>query len=171
MPNSKAGENSNTRCKGQYPDVQCEIERSIEKPDQQARAPCSEQHAEDRTYTRQQQALGQQLANQAATPPADGHPDCDLALPRRTAGEQQVRHVGARDQQHHANDRHQNDQRQLVFPADIGDSVGSRLRIEGLAQVPVPVLRPQLAATFVFETAFVESRLHKFAARAFSSGP
>ena len=124
----------------------------------------------DRADTRQQQAFGEQLANQAATSAADRHADRDLALPRRAARKQQVRHVGASDQQHHAHDRHQNDQRLAVFPAEIGDSVGRGLRIEGLLQVLVPVLRPQLAAIFSFQSPLLESRLINLRRERFQAG-
>ena len=56
---------------------------------------------------RQQRALGQQLHDQPAAPGAERQADGDLLLPRRRARQQQVRDVGARDQQHQADDRHQ----------------------------------------------------------------
>ncbi len=56
------------------------------------------------------EALGQELAHQAAARGAQGSADRDLALARRHAGEQEIGHVGTRDQQDHAHGHHENQQ-------------------------------------------------------------
>jgi hypothetical protein len=49
----------------------------------------------------QQHAFGQDLAGNASTTGADCEPRRHLALPRGAACQQEVRHVGTDDQQHH----------------------------------------------------------------------
>ena len=81
-------------------------ERRPERPEQPLR-PVREQHPGRAADEREQRALGQQLAHQPAASGAERQPHRDLLLPRRRAGEQQVRDVRARDQEHEADDRHQ----------------------------------------------------------------
>ena len=63
--------------------------------------------AADRAEQRQHHRFGDQLAHQAAAAGADREADADLLLPARRARQQHARDVGARDQQHQADDRHQ----------------------------------------------------------------
>ena len=56
-------------------------------------------------------AFGQQLADDAQRPAADGHPHRDLPAPRAGARQQQVCHVGAGNQQHDERSREQDAQR------------------------------------------------------------
>ena len=58
--------------------------------------------AEHAAGERQHDALGQQLADDAAAAGADRRADRDLAPPAGRAHQQQVRDVRARDQQHEA---------------------------------------------------------------------
>ena len=69
--------------------------------------PGREHDAEDAPDRGKQQALGQELANDPGRSGADGRPDRELAAPRRSPGQQQVRDVGARDQKHDAHGREQ----------------------------------------------------------------
>ena len=55
---------------------------------------------------REEQALGQELADEAAARRAERQPDRHLVTPGRRARQQQVRDVGAGDQQHQADHRH-----------------------------------------------------------------
>ena len=71
---------------------------------QQLLAPVADEDAERAAHRREQQALGQQLANQTPARRAERQPDRDLLLPRRRAREQQVGDVGADDQQHQRDD-------------------------------------------------------------------
>ena len=55
-------------------------------------------------------AFGEQLANQAPASTAERHANRDFLLPARGANEQQVRDVGARDEQDDADDAKQQPQ-------------------------------------------------------------
>ena len=59
------------------------------------------EHAGAAAEQRQEQALDQQLPHEAPARRAERRPDGDLAPPYRRAREQQVRHVGAGDEEHH----------------------------------------------------------------------
>lgn len=83
-------------------DRQLEIGRH-EPPEQPVREQQSERSAEDR----EQDALGQQLADEARPAGAERQPDRDLLAPLVRSGEQQVRDIGAGDQKHDPDDRHQ----------------------------------------------------------------
>ena len=63
-----------------------------------------------RRRQRQHDAFGQQLPDDSAAAGAERTPDGDLALARRAAGEQEVGHIGADDQQHDADRRDQHPQ-------------------------------------------------------------
>ena len=73
------------------------IRRHRQKDPQAAPADEHSGGAADQT---QQQALGQQLLEQAAASRAKRQADGDLSLPSCPARQQQIRHVGAGDQQH-----------------------------------------------------------------------
>lgn len=166
----QAREYGNAGCKCEHSNVQCEIERSIEKPDQQAGSPFGEQNAERRADTRQEKAFGEQLTNQMATAATDGHADRDFALAGRSARKQEIRYVGTSDQQHHADDGHQNEQGLSVFPAQIGDAIGGGLRIEGPLQVLLPRLWSQPAAVFSCQPILIECRSINLRREYFQSG-
>ena len=68
-------------------------------------------HAEDGANRRQHHALDQQLADNARARRADREAHGDLTLARGGARQQQVREVGAGDQQHEPGRRQQHDQR------------------------------------------------------------
>ena len=59
---------------------------------------------------RQQNTLGEQLPHQPLPAGAQSRPDGDLLLAPRRAREQQVRHIGAGDQQHQRHRPHQHEQ-------------------------------------------------------------
>jgi hypothetical protein len=67
---------------------------------------CSGDRPEDTTF-------GQQLLHQTATAGAERSAERNLARPDRCAGEQQVRHVGARNEQHDEHGAHQCPQHHL----------------------------------------------------------
>ena len=62
--------------------------------------PPLEQQAEDRADGRQQQAFGEQLANQAPAAGAERRADGDFTITPGGARQQEVRDVGAGDEQH-----------------------------------------------------------------------
>ena len=63
-------------------------------------------------------ALDQELPDDAQTARAEREPDRHLALPRRAARQQHVRHVAARDQQQQPHRRRERIQRRLESPDD-----------------------------------------------------
>ena len=75
-----------------------------------------------------QQALRQQLTDDAPARRADREANGDLALARGGARQHQVREVGARDQQHQAGRRQQQPERRLVVAAQRRDAGARRER-------------------------------------------
>ena len=83
------------------------------------RAPRRDQQACGAADQAEQQAFGQHLAQQSTPPGAERRPNRELALPRGGAREQQVRDVGAGDQQDEAHRTEQDDQRPLDVTHDL----------------------------------------------------
>jgi hypothetical protein len=81
-----------------------------------ARAPGRDQQPHRAAERRQHQALGEELAHEPQAAPAHGGADRDFAVARGGAGEQQVRDVGATDQQHEAHRAEQHEQRGPYLP-------------------------------------------------------
>ena len=79
--------------------------------DEQGDRAAGEQQAGDGAERRQHAALRNQLTQQPAAPGADRRADGNLAPARFRSGDQQVRDVGARDQQDERDRRHQRQQR------------------------------------------------------------
>ena len=75
------------------------------------RHPHRQWRSRHRTHESQQQALRQKLPHQADAPRAHRQAYPELLVPRRGARQQQVGHIRAHNQQHHAAHRHQNLQR------------------------------------------------------------
>ena len=69
---------------------------------------------------REHHALGEKLPDDAHAPCAERRADGDLAAARRAAREQEVRDVAARDQQHDADGREQDEQARAVASDEIG---------------------------------------------------
>ncbi len=67
--------------------------------EEQTQQPAREQHTKHAASRRQQQALGQELADEPKPPGADGGANGQLANARDASREQQVRHVRAGDEQ------------------------------------------------------------------------
>ena len=81
-----------------------------------ATATATPTHAADR---RQHETLDQQLAHQLTARGAERQPDRDFLLPHEAARDQQVRDVGAGDQQHESDHAHQHDQRRREVVAQL----------------------------------------------------
>ena len=81
------------------------------------RAP-RESDAGEAAGDRQQQALLEHLPHYARLAGAERHADGDLALARRRARQQQVRQVGAGDEQHQQHRSAQNQQRRAQVAGD-----------------------------------------------------
>ncbi len=94
---------------GQRETQDLRIDRGLGEPRHAARAERAQtrhagpghEHTAAAANERQQQALDQQLPHEAPARRAERRPDGDLPPPHRRAREQQVRHVGARDEEHH----------------------------------------------------------------------
>ena len=82
-------------------------------------APRRDQQADGAARDREHGALGEQLPNEAAAAGAERGTDRDLGLSRRRAGEHQVRHVGAGNQQHQADGAEQHEQRRAGVADDV----------------------------------------------------
>ena len=72
--------------------------------------------------TRQQQALGQQLPDEPAAPCPDREPHAHLARPGHRACHEDVRHVGADDQEQEANAGHEDQQWRAIGAANTGNA-------------------------------------------------
>ena len=72
---------------------------------QQRLPPARQEEAGDATHSRQQQALGQQLADETPARRTDRQPDGNFPLARCDAREQQIRDIRAHEQQHERDDR------------------------------------------------------------------
>ena len=79
------------------------------------------QHAAD---AGEQQALFQELHDQAAASRAQGEAYGNLLLPRSGARDQQIGHIGAGDQQNQCHDPHQREQRIGELLAQVGAAFG-----------------------------------------------
>ncbi len=86
---------------------------------QERTRPPRERETEHTTGRREQQALDETLTDDCAAARTERNPDRDFLLPRGAAREQQVRDVGARDQQHHADHAHQHQNGRGEFSAQI----------------------------------------------------
>ena len=84
---------------------------------QAARRPAGADDADRAAGPRHQQALGEQLPDQAPAGGAERQAQRELAPPRHRPRQQQHGDVGARDQQHHADHRHHQQQRVAVVRA------------------------------------------------------
>ncbi len=91
-------------------------EAQRKNPDEQVEAPRRERHSQQSSRAREQDALGQQLTEDASAGGAEGDAQGDLAAPRERAGEQQVGDVGAGDQE---NERHRSEQGQQRRPGRV----------------------------------------------------
>ena len=107
-----SGGNRDARGEHQHLRIQLQTEaRMVEKgrtqrPQQVAR-PASQKQAGGAAPNCQQKTLRQHLADQPAATRAHRQPDRDLPMPPGGPRQQQVGHIGARDQQHQGGNRHQ----------------------------------------------------------------
>ena len=85
--------------------------------------PKAEQHAQDAPGDGEQDAFGEELADDAGAAGSQGGADGKLALAAGGAHQQQVGHVGAGDQQHQADGAQQHEQR---FAGVADDRVAQR---------------------------------------------
>ena len=114
--------------------------------DQPARQRHRQRDAERAADERQQHALGQQLPDQLAAGRAQRQPHRDFPLAHEPAGNQQVRDIGAGDQQDEADHPHQDDQRrrEIIAQRRVADVGFLHLQLalhELFADVGVEILR------------------------------
>ena len=96
--------------------------------DQEARSPDREGEPRDRSRHGQQQAFGQQLADQAVVRGAEREARRELMPPGGGARQQEIRDVGAGDEQHQRDDAGQRDQRLAVVLPQLGEAGRGRLQ-------------------------------------------
>ena len=113
--------------------------RPGEKRNQERRAPPREQQSGPGSERHQDDAFGQQLAHHPGATRANREPHRHLVLPRGGAGEQQVGHIGAADEEHDADDRHDNHQRLAIGGPKVVGATGCRDQRDA---AEVPALRP-----------------------------
>ena len=108
---------------------------------QERNAGVRDEDAERPAHDRQQQALGHQLTNHPFAAGADGRPDRQLAAASERPGEQQVRKIRARDQQHarrRAAQRVEHQPRLLGHFVAEPQHVGRRVLVLGGVLLPRP---------------------------------
>ncbi|HEY6214273.1 MAG TPA: hypothetical protein VIW45_18390 [Vicinamibacterales bacterium] len=103
---------------------------------EQGDAPVREQKSAGAAERREQEAFGQQLADDTIAAGAERRTNRNLAFASGTACEQQVCHVGARDQQHERHGAGEEQQRGAVFVRELVVQ-----RDDARAPVRVPVRR------------------------------
>src|SRR5262245_40083771 len=86
----------------------------------------SEEQSESRAREREQNTFGQKLPDQSGPARAQRQPHPDLVGPGGAPRQQQVRDVGAGNQQDDAHDGHENEQRIAVSLAAIGETFRER---------------------------------------------
>jgi hypothetical protein len=100
----KPSRNRHCQGKGQHRAVETRLREPRDlcwcERDQPRSTDPRERDASTRAERRENERLGQQLANDASTSGSDRQPQCDFAAPRRRTAEQQARGIGARDCQH-----------------------------------------------------------------------
>ena len=77
-------------------------------------------HTGSRAHRGEQQTFDQELARQPAARRAEREPHAPFVAARGRASEQQIRDVGARDQQHQSDDDQHHEQRTPVVFAEAG---------------------------------------------------
>ena len=113
------------------------------EPDEDAGAEAGGQDAEGSADGRDERALDEQLAHEAAAPGTERRPERHLAGPGGGAREQQARHVAAGDEQQQ---QHRPEQQVHRGPQVADDAVLERRGGEALAAVGVGVGRRELGA-------------------------
>ena len=105
--------------------------------DEQAPPPLRQPDAEGGAHQREPQTFGEELAREAPARGAERVPQRELLAAYRGPRDQEVGHIGARDQQHQPDDGEDGGQRLLVARAPDRASAGRRLERERIGQVAV----------------------------------
>ncbi len=109
----------------------------------EAAQPDGQQHSQRAGGDGHEEALGEQLGAQAPARRAEGRANGHLRLARGAARQQQAGHVGARDQQQHANRRHEDEE---VRAVTLGQRLLERRQQQRLVPVAVRIVLLQLGA-------------------------
>ena len=109
-----AGQQRDGQRERQHTPIQTEVNAAgqdsrvfVGQRQERALAPEGEEHADRAAQRREQHTFGQQLPDQTPAPRADRQPHTDLCAAQGRPRQQQVRHVGAGNQQHQ---RHHDEQ-------------------------------------------------------------
>src|SRR5262249_51338908 len=108
---------------------------------EQARAPACEQEADARARERQQRALREQLPRDAPPRGAERDAHAQLVPPRARAREEQIRDVGARDQQDERDHGHDQVQRIAILASERVGAIGGGPQRERILQVVRQIFR------------------------------
>ena len=135
-----------------------------QEAEQEPRRPRRDDEPEQPADPREHGALDEQLADDAAAAGAEGQAHGDLFLPGRRPRDQQAGHVGARDQQHAADDAQQQPQRLGELLPDRRSALRRRQQVDAALQELLARVRRRLAErrlqNLLFEDA-VEVRLKR----------
>ena len=144
LPEDDRGRHSERAREGHHPPIRRQIEEEPvgigaderhEKPAERSR----EQRAEAGADRSDEQALGRQLAHDAAARGTDREPHRNLALARAGPRQHQVCDVRACDEEHQTRHRQQHPQGPLVLIAQVGDAGAGRIRGQTVGQITLRV--------------------------------
>ena len=127
----EAAEDRRQQCEGQYPGVQRRVDDAIgEEGGERAGAPQREQQSQHSAGRRQHDTFREELPQQAAASGAERQPDRDLPPAGGGAREQQVRDIGAGDEQYQAHDGHEDQERRPELLANAAPPFGARVQYD-----------------------------------------
>ncbi len=115
-------------------EMHVEIAHRRQRRHEQTQTRAGEQETGNRAEEAEDEALGQQLADEAALAGANGHADRHFARAGDRAGQLQVGQIGAGDRQDQHDQDHDDDNRRRELLAQAGDAVRARLELEPVAR-------------------------------------
>src|SRR5262245_44291237 len=123
QPKERASQGARREREGQHSHVGRQVERhdlitSRHEADEDATPPMSEEQPRGGAREREQNTFGQQLPDQSGPACAPRQPHPHLVAPGGATRQEQVRDVGAGNQQYDANNGHENEQRLAISPAE-----------------------------------------------------
>ncbi len=130
QPKHDTGEKREPEREGEHTQVRRCGKRKLrgigEQSEESAARPPREENSDGAPGEREYQAFRNQLPHQQETAGAHGQADRDLLLPAHGARQQQVGNVGAGDEQQHADDPEQDEERIGELFAQVGKAIAGR---------------------------------------------
>src|SRR5271163_1838293 len=108
--------------------------------DEQTRPAKSEDETECSTDEGKQQGLSKHLADDPGPTRTERKPGGELALPRSCLGKEEIREIGASDQQHDGDNPHEDCKRSLIGFAEMGNAGAIRQQLD---KITADLLTPQ----------------------------